>query len=153
MVVVETARGVTITILFLSVILGSLGSKNQTPFYLNHRNHVNTILRFYEALLSGEVFGEDAEMCTRGRARSPETSAAPNGLGQYLTDITDAGYNRSPVTDHKKTLGSVKSMAAAEVWGAALPLAPTWVLASVAASPLPLLLLWGWPLAWRSPSE
>ena len=55
-----------------------------------------------KALLSGWGFGEDAETCTRGRVRSPETSATPNGLGQYLTDITDTGYNRSPVTDHKK---------------------------------------------------
>jgi hypothetical protein len=81
-------------------------------------------------------------MCTRGRARSTETSAAPNGLGQYLTDITDAGYNRSPIT--QKTLGSVKSRAAAEAWGAALPLAPPWVLGSVAAwlSAMPLPLRW-----------
>ena len=60
--------------------------------------------------------------------RSPETSATPNGFGPCLTDITDAGYNRSPVTDHKKTLGSVKFMAAAEAWDAALPLAPVWVM-------------------------
>jgi len=51
-------------------------------------------------------------------------------LGPCLTDITDAGYNRSPIT--KKALGSVKSMAAAEPWDAALPLAQTWVMGSVA---------------------
>jgi len=50
--------------------------------------------------------------------------------GPCLTDITDAGYNRSPIT--KKALGSVKSMAAAEPWDAALPLAQTWVMGSVA---------------------
>jgi len=34
-------------------------------------------------------------------ARSlPENSVTPNGLGLSLTDITDAGYDRSPVTDH-----------------------------------------------------
>ena len=44
-------------------------------------------------------------------------------------------------------------MAAAEAWDAALPMAPTWVLASVVAWPLPKLLQWGWLLAWRSPSE
>ena len=44
-------------------------------------------------------------------------------------------------------------MALAEAWGAALPMAPTWVLASAVAWPLPMLLQWGWLLAWRSPSE
>ena len=46
-------------------------------------------------------------------------------------------------------------MAWAEAWGAALPMAPTWVLASVAAwqSAMPMLLQWGWQLAWRSLSE
>ena len=81
-----------------------------------------------KALLSGWGFGEDAEMCTRGRVRSPETSAAQNGLGPCLSDITDAGYNRSPGYRSQKTLGSVKFMAAAEAWDAALPLAPVWVL-------------------------
>jgi hypothetical protein len=32
---------------------------------------------------------------------SPETTAATNGLGPCLVDITDAGYNRSPLTDNK----------------------------------------------------
>jgi len=61
--------------------------------------------------------------------------------------------HRSPIT--KKTLGSVKSMAAAEAWDAALPMAPTWVLGSVAVwlSAMPMLLQWGWLLAWRSLSE
>ena len=44
-----------------------------------------------------------------------------------------------PITAHKKTLGAVKSMAAAEAWDAALPMAPLWGLGSVAAWPLPLL--------------
>jgi hypothetical protein len=59
-------------------------------------------------------FGEDAETCTRGRVRSPETGASVKWLDACLSDITDAGYNRSPVTDHKKTLGSANSTAAAE---------------------------------------
>jgi hypothetical protein len=44
-------------------------------------------------------------------------------------------------------------MAAAEAWDAALPLAQTWVMGSVAAWPLPMLLQWGWLWAWPSPSE
>ena len=65
----------------------------------------------------------------------------------HKPSITYTGH-RSP-----EIFGTTKSMAAAEVWDAALPMAPTWVLASVAASPLPRLLQWGWLLAWRSPSE
>lgn len=44
-------------------------------------------------------------------------------------------------------------MAWAEAWGAALRMVLTWVLASGAAWPLPMLLQWGWLLAWGSPSE
>jgi hypothetical protein len=44
-------------------------------------------------------------------------------------------------------------MAAAEAWDAALPMGPTWVLASVVAWPLPRLLQWGWLLAWGSSWE
>jgi hypothetical protein len=44
-------------------------------------------------------------------------------------------------------------MGAAKAWAAALPMAPTWALASVAAWPLPRLLQWGWLLASGSPSE
>jgi hypothetical protein len=46
-------------------------------------------------------------------------------------------------------------MAWAEAWGAALPMAPTWVLGSVAVwlSAMPMPLQWGWLLAWRSPLE
>ena len=40
----------------------------------------------------------------------------------------------------------------AEAWGVALLMAQLWVLASVVAWELPMLLQWGWPLAWRSPS-
>ena len=133
MIVVKTAQGLTTRVRFLPVILTSLDSKNQTPFYLNHRNRVNTILRLFESSSDRMGFGENPETCARGRVRSPETSAAQNGLGPCLTDITDAGYNRSPLTDHEKTLGSVKSMAWAEAWGAALLMAQLWVLTSVAA--------------------
>ena len=88
------------------------------------------------------------------RARAlPENSVTRNGLGLSLTDITDAGYNRSPVTDHPEFPLGENSTAWAEAWDAALATAPTSVLASVAASLLPMLLQWGWPLAWRSPSE
>jgi hypothetical protein len=67
----------------------------------------------------------------REAACAPQKPAlSKTGLGPCLTDITDAGYNRSPIT--KKALGSVKSMAAAEAWDAALPLAQTWVMGSVA---------------------
>ena len=43
----------------------------------------------------------------------------------------------------------MKSRAWAEAWGAALPLAPLWVLGSVAAwlSAMPLRLRWGWQWA------
>lgn len=115
----------------------------ECPSYLNHRNRVNTILRFGESSSERRGFDEDAGTCTLSRVRSPETSATLNGSGPCLTDISAAGYNRSPVTDHKKTLGSVKSMAAAEAWDAALAMAPLWVLGSVAA----------WLLEWRSLSE
>jgi hypothetical protein len=45
MVVIETVRGVTTRVLFLLVILTSLGSKTGTPFYPNCRKRVNTILK------------------------------------------------------------------------------------------------------------
>lgn len=44
-------------------------------------------------------------------------------------------------------------MGAAKAWGAALRMAPPWVLESVAALRLRLRLRWGWQLAWRSLSE
>jgi hypothetical protein len=79
-------------------------------------------------------------------------SCAP---GRILpTGITDAGYKL--ITDHRllENFAEAKiSRAWAEVWAAALLLAPTWALASVAAWPLPMLLQWGWLLVWRSPSE
>ena len=109
MVVVKTARGLTTRVRFLPLILTSLGSKSGTPFYLNHRNHVNTILRFCESSSERRGFGEDAETCTRGRVRSPETSATRNGLRLVFNR-----YRRrrlQPMTGHRsqKTLGSAKS--------------------------------------------
>ena len=56
----------------------------------------------------------------------------------------------TPVTDHQEFPVRRDSMASAEAWGAALRMAPTWALASVVAWELPMLLQWGWPLAWRS---
>ena len=63
--------------------------------------------------------------------------------------------HRLPITGGRspEISGTTKSRAWAEAWGAALEMAPTWVLASAAAWPLPMLLQWGWLLAWRSPSE
>ena len=97
-----------------------------------------------KALLNGMV---------SARARAlPENSVTPNGLGLSLTDITDAGYNRSPDDRSPEIFGREKSRAWAKAWGAALAMAPTGVLASAAASPLPMLLQWGWLLAWGSRS-
>jgi hypothetical protein len=45
MVVVETTRGVTTRVRFLSLMLTSLGSKSGTLFYSNYRKRVNTNLK------------------------------------------------------------------------------------------------------------
>ena len=91
----------------------------------------------------------------------PTNQRYPNCLGPYLTNITNAVYN-SPVPDRKTTLDSVKSMAAAEAWDAALLRDPTWVLGSAAAwmsampmrsrwqLPLRLRLRWQWQWQWAS---
>ena len=55
-----------------------------------------------------------------------------------------------PITGHRSPkFPSAKSMAWEEAWDAALPMAPTWVLGSVAVwlSAMPMLLQWGWLLA------
>src|SRR6267154_1506049 len=93
MAVIETVRGVTTRVLFLPVILTRFQEWNallpESPKACQHY-----FAAFVKALLNGMV---------SGRARSlPENSVTPNGLGLSLTDITDAGYNRSPVTDHQK---------------------------------------------------
>jgi len=78
-------------------------------------------------------FGEDRRnVHARPRALPRKPALPQTACGPCLTDISDAGYNRSAVTN-QKTLGSVKTMAAAEAWGAALLMAQLWVLASVAA--------------------
>ena len=61
-------------------------------------------------------------------------------------------FNRTTYTgDRSPGISSTgNSMAWAEAWGVALLMAQLWVLASVAAWQLPMLLQWGWPLAWRS---
>ena len=69
MVVVETAGGVTTPVRF-PLILTSLDSKNQTPFYLNRRNRVNTIMTFVKVLLNGEV-------SARTPKRAREAACAP----------------------------------------------------------------------------
>ena len=48
----------------------------------------------------------------------------------------------TPVTDHQEFPVREILWPAAEAWGAALLMAPTWVLASVAAWRLPMLLRW-----------
>ena len=144
MAVIETVRGVTTRVLFLPVILTRFQEWNallpESPKACQHY-----YAAFVKALLNGMV---------SARARAlPENSVTPNGLGLSLTDIADAGYNRSPGTDHQEIFCREKSRAWAEAWGAALAMALIWALASVAASPLPMLLQWGWLLAWRSLSE
>ena len=85
-----------------------------------------------KALLNGAVSARTPKRA-REAACAPQKPALPQtACSPCLTDITDAGYNRSPVTN-QKTLGSVKTMAAAEAWGAALLMAQLWVLTSVAA--------------------
>ena len=63
MVVVKTVRGVTTRVLFLPVILTSLGSKSGTPFYLNRRKRVNTILK----LLATHPLFLEAQLRTSGQ--------------------------------------------------------------------------------------
>lgn len=57
MVAVETARGVTTRVRFLTSILTSLGSKSGTLFYLNRRNRVNTILTLGHEFGLGRGYG------------------------------------------------------------------------------------------------
>ena len=88
MAVIETVRGVTTRVLFLPVILTRFQEWNsllpESPKACQHY-----YAAFVKALLNGMV---------SARARAlPENSVTPNGLVS-LTDITDAGYNRSPVT-------------------------------------------------------
>jgi hypothetical protein len=72
----------------------------------------------------------------------PRNQRYPKRLGPLSNRYHRAGANRSAVTDRKKAIGSVKPMAWAEASGAALPMAPLWVLGSVAAwlSAMPLRL-------------
>lgn len=102
-------------------------------------------MTFVKVLLNGEVSARPHEICTRGRTLFPGNQRYPNCLGPFLTNITNAAYNSS-VTEQQKTLDSMKSMAAAEAWDAALLRDPTWVLGSAAAwlSAMPMRLQWGW---------
>ena len=71
------------------------------------------------------------------------------GPQHLLRKLVDLDYSRSLYTDHRspEIFGRAKSRAWEEAWDAALPLAQTWVLASVAAWQ------WGWRLALPSVSE
>ena len=76
----------------------------------------------------------------------PENQRNPKRLAPVFNPISQMPATTDhPVTDHKKSLGSVQSMAAAEAWDAALPMAPTWVLGSAAVwlSAMPMPLQWG----------
>jgi hypothetical protein len=80
----------------------------ERSLYLNHRNRVNTIFRFCESSSERRSFGEDAEMCTRGRPHTAgklcagQKPALTQGLGRVSNRYHRAGYNRSAVTDPKK---------------------------------------------------
>jgi hypothetical protein len=76
----------------------------------------------------------------RKASRGACRARAPSRLSSRFTDITYVDYNRFPIT---QTLGSVKSMAAAEVWDAAVLMASAWPLVSGAAWP------WAMPLQWQ----
>lgn len=87
-----------------------------------------------------ERFQWTASTLRARRARSSKTGATKaSGLGSWLADMTYAGYNQS------LTSRPIKSMAAAEVWDAAVLMAPAWALGSGAAW------LWALPLRWLLP--
>ena len=133
MVVIETVRGVTTRVRFLPLILTSLGSKRRTPFYLIWLKRVNTILTLGHefAFARATCFDEQPQHApTRGTVEHAASSRRFPATTDYLHLVAD--HQEFPVLRN--------SRAAAEAWGAALPMAPTWVLASVAAWPLPMLL-------------
>jgi hypothetical protein len=138
MVVVQTTGGVTTRVRFLAMILTSLGSKSGMPFYLNHRNRVNTILRFVKALQNGGV-SADAETCTPGPVRFARKRRYPSRLGLRSNPYHRAGNNDHRSAIAREAIGPMKPMAWAEAWDAALPMAPLLELASVAVWPLPML--------------
>ena len=69
-----------------------------------------------------------------------------NGVGSGLIDITVPATTITLVSDRKTAIGSVKPMAWAEEWDAALLMAPLWGWGSVAPWPsaMPMLLQWLW---------
>ena len=114
----------------------------ERSFYLNRRRGVNTILSLCESSSQRNGFGEGA--------RSPRKQRYPKRVGpvfnrHHRCRLQPIADDRSP-----EIFGREKSRAWAKAWGAALAMAPTGVLASAAASPLPMLLQWGWLLAWGS---
>jgi hypothetical protein len=138
MVAVKTARDVTTRVSLLPAILTSPGSKSGTPFYLNRRKRVNTILK---------LFGHQTRFCpplpvaTRVNARGTVAGAAS---GRRFPTTTD--YLHRPIT---RNFRQREFRSWEEALDAVSPLARFWAWALVAA----LLLLWGWQLAWQSPSE
>ena len=127
MVAVEKARGITTRVRFLPAILTSLGSKSRTLFYLNHRNRVNTILTLEHEFAFARGYGARSG-CDVPTLEKPWHARHPILDSTQLLNTGD----RSP-----ESFRRVKSMASAEAWGAALRMAPTSVLASVAAWRLP----------------
>ena len=128
MVAVEKARGITTRVRFLPAILTSLGSKSRTLFYLNHRNRVNTILTLGHEFAFARGYGARSG-CDVPTLEEPWQRGIRSSISTELLNTGD----RSP-----EIFRRVKSMASAEAWGAALRMAPTWVLASVAAWRLPM---------------
>ena len=125
MVVVETTRGVTTRVVFLALILTSLGSKSGTPLYLNHRNGVNNIMK----LLTTNMLL--LKLCRNGLARRETTreTVARAASGCRFPTTTDL----TSIVESPEIFGRATSITLAEAWDAAWPLAPTWVLAMVAA--------------------
>lgn len=80
-----------------------------------------------KALLNAEVSTEGVDTA-RTVAQGPQKPALPpSGLSSWLADMTSAGYNQS------LNLSPGQSMAAAEAWDAAVPMAQAWALGSGAA--------------------
>jgi hypothetical protein len=147
MVVVKTARGLTTRVRFLPVMLTSLGSKEWNPLLLNYRNNVNTIMRFCESSSGTDAFRRGRRNVHARPRALPRNKRYPKRLGRVSNRYHRAGYNRSAVSDRKKSYQLGETTAWAEARDAALVMALLWVWASAWQLPLP------WPLAWRSLSE
>jgi hypothetical protein len=122
MVVAQTTGGVTTRVRFPALILTSVGSKSGTPFYPNYRNRVNTVLRFCENSSEGRSLAQDADTCTRGRVRTPETECYLKRLGLKFNSISPRRLRCSPVIAKSHGVGDF--MGGAEAWDAAWATAP-----------------------------